>query len=260
MFCFLLRCLWHWSVLVGEVEDQHLVSTLLPWLRSAQVSALMNQNVKGLSNTIRQQVSLPCFTAMNRLNLCSWNPEDKTTGPGMLFMMNTSRQPTTHPCSSLSPLAPVHHFALHLPRHSRETRLCVCNGREEWGGSLTSNRPEPVLSKSPFNGSVAHSHKSTMDTKEKHRDIYHFFGTVYLGIQSNVDIWEVDPLWLALGACHVEAALLKRSDTAASWSPRPSDLFCFTSLSNSLFYQQSGSERRPWWRQSEGPEEQHHKR
>lgn len=102
-----------------------------------------------------------------------------------------------------------------LPRHSRETRLCVCNSIEDKVGrrfrnwQTGANAVEGFPSRAPsfpLPHKSFHSQQMSIKFTEKHTHLHtlrtrHFLGggTMYLVIRRDGEIWEVVSLCLALG-------------------------------------------------------------
>lgn len=134
-----------------------------------------------------------------------------------------------------------------LPRHSRETRLCVCNSIEDKVGrrfrnwQTGANAVEGFPSRAPsfpLPHKSFHSQQMSIKFTEKHTHLHtlrtrHFFGG-HLVIRRDGKFGKLSLCASPSGACHVETALLRRTDRAALWSLRLSDLFCFTGLSNRI--------------------------
>lgn len=160
-------------------------------------------------------------------------------------------QPPTPRCHSS--------LALLLPRHSRDTRLCVwCSSEatrlKTQGGKIRPDSLEQIQSKASKQGSVAsvwlmpwlHINISCLFRVTGNTRAFILCSRLY--IQNNT--WRCllflcDVFWnlcrsrcekwgklsscgFPFRTCHVEAALLGRTDTVELWSVHLSDLFCFT--------------------------------
>lgn len=141
----------------------------------------------------------------------------------------------------LQPPTPCCHssLALPLPWHSHETCLCVCC-RSGAAKLRQQGRLEQIQS---LQCDLCHSCTFTVHKSSIHgdgqRESFHCLQWVSNSGQhmETIVIFCVMFFWnsnrgFPHRACHVEAALLERTDTVAFWSVHLSDLFCFTSLSN----------------------------